>query len=58
MKSLSILVVSVLCFVLFSSDGVSAETDNCVECHKKTAFRVTHVRLYKYYEEWNGSAHE
>ncbi len=32
--------------------------DGCRECHKDEKFRVQNKKLYDYYQEWKGSAHE
>ena len=58
MKSIAILIVTALYLALFNSHGVRAEVDTCVECHKDPEFQVSYIRLYDYYKEWEGSAHE
>jgi hypothetical protein len=58
MKSISILIVTALYLALFNSHGVRAEVDTCVECHKNPEFQVSYIRLYNYYKDWEGSAHE
>lgn len=33
-------------------------SDSCIDCHKDEKFRVQNHKLYAYYQEWSGSAHE
>ncbi|MEK6654381.1 MAG: hypothetical protein AABY92_04425, partial [Thermodesulfobacteriota bacterium] len=49
-------------FVVLGSpwEGASAagRSESCVECHKDDKFRVQNKKIYDYYQEWKGSAHD
>jgi nitrate/TMAO reductase-like tetraheme cytochrome c subunit len=36
----------------------AAQAESCVECHKDEKFRVQNKKIYDYYQEWKGSAHD
>lgn len=46
----------------FSRVAAAAEpakpAESCVECHKDDKFRVQNKKIYDYYQEWKGSAHD
>ena len=52
---------SIFLFVLFmfALNGIiNAETkDSCINCHKNPDFKVTNVKLYKYFQQWQKSVH-
>lgn len=35
-----------------------APAESCIECHKDDKFRVQNKKIYDYYQEWKGSAHD
>lgn len=46
-------------FTLLAAGGALAAKDSgCVTCHSKTSYRVTHPKLYEYYQNWQVSAHK
>lgn len=36
----------------------AASAESCVECHKDEKFRVQNKKIYDYYQDWKGSAHD
>jgi len=36
----------------------AAPAESCIECHKDEKFRVQNKKIYDYYQEWKGSAHD
>lgn len=36
----------------------AAPAESCVECHKDEKFRVQNKKIYDYYQDWKGSAHD
>lgn len=54
---LPILVILAAC--LASSRGLAAEAvDSCVDCHQDQSFRVKNKKLFDYFKQWKGSAHD
>ena len=41
-----------------SSGGQAAGADTCRDCHKDEKFRVQNKKIYDYYRDWDGSAHD
>ncbi len=35
-----------------------APAESCIECHKDEKFRVQNKKIYDYYQDWKGSAHD
>ncbi|MBI4060943.1 MAG: hypothetical protein HY403_05875 [Elusimicrobia bacterium] len=50
-----LLLAAALCSLFPAPD---ARADGCSDCHKKIEFKVTNKKLFDYYENWEGSAHE
>ena len=38
--------------------AAEAPAESCVECHKNEKFRVQNKKIYDYYQDWKGSAHD
>ena len=38
--------------------SAAAPGESCIECHKDEKFRVQNKKIYDYYQEWKGSAHD
>lgn len=36
----------------------AAPAESCVECHRDEKFRVQNKKIYDYYQDWKGSAHD
>jgi hypothetical protein len=36
----------------------AATAESCIECHKDEKFRVQNKKIYDYYQDWKGSAHD
>ncbi len=51
-------VVAVLVFVLMAAPAGAETGDGCRDCHKDEKFRVQNSKIYNYYREWEGSAHD
>ncbi|HAZ08881.1 MAG TPA: hypothetical protein DCZ01_10260 [Elusimicrobia bacterium] len=41
-----------------SAASAAGRSESCVECHKDDKFRVQNKKIYDYYQEWKGSAHD
>lgn len=50
--------IAVLFVALGSSSSAEGETDACRRCHRDESFRVRNKKIYDYFQEWNGSAHD
>lgn len=63
MKNTRLMVQAALFLVLLSipwgQQVVAAEPrESCRECHQDEKFRVQNKKIYNYYREWSGSAHD
>lgn len=43
---------------LGAEPAAAPKEDSCVACHKDEKFRIQNKKLYDYYREWDGSAHD
>lgn len=43
---------------VFPRTAAAAPAESCIECHKSEKFRVQNKKIYDYYQEWKGSAHD
>lgn len=60
MKPMTALIFAALVSLGVSASARAAEPapDACVECHKDEKFSVQNKKLYDYFQEWQGSAHD
>lgn len=55
----SIFLAAAACVLgVFPRAAAAAPAESCIECHKDEKFRVQNKKIYDYYQEWKGSAHD